>query len=139
MEEIVYALEENALPPRRANVTDSGYDLYSYDIEDTHLNPGDFKMFRTGVKFALPEGWEGIVKSRSGLASKGIQAHPGLIDETYRKELMVILYNIGKGTVRIQTKSRIAQICFRPKPHYALVMGQVEDSDRGGFGSTGDV
>jgi dUTP pyrophosphatase len=92
---------------------------------------------------AIPQGWEGQVRPRSGLAAKSaltVLNTPGTIDSDYRGEVKVILINHGHGVFHVRKGDRIAQMVFTPvaQADFAEVE-DLESTDRGagGFGSTG--
>ena len=107
------------------------------------LRPGDREAVPTGLAFALPEGFEGQVRPRSGLAARhGISMvnTPGTIDADYRGEVKVILINHGEEDVTIRRGDRIAQLVIAPvvRAEWREVES-LEETARGagGFGSTG--
>jgi dUTP pyrophosphatase len=107
------------------------------------LRPGDRDAVPTGLAFALPEGFEGQVRPRSGLAARhGISMvnTPGTIDADYRGEVKVILINHGEEDVTIRRGDRIAQLVIAPvvRAEWAEVE-RLDETARGegGFGSTG--
>ncbi len=107
------------------------------------LRPGARFPVPTGLAFALPQGFEGQVRPRSGLAAKsGITClnSPGTVDADYRGEVKVILVNLGAEDVTIRRGDRIAQLVIAPVVQ--AVWSEVESLDEtvrgpGGFGSTG--
>jgi dUTP pyrophosphatase len=113
------------------------------DDEPLVLRPGDRHPVPTGLAFALPAGFEGQVRPRSGLAAKsGITClnTPGTIDADYRGEVKVILINLGAEDVTIRRGDRIAQLVIAPVVQASWA--EVETLDEtargaGGFGSTG--
>ena len=113
------------------------------DGEPAVLAPGARLAVPTGLAFALPPGFEGQVRPRSGLAAKsGVTClnTPGTIDADYRGEVKVILINLGQEPVTIQRGDRIAQLVIAPVVQAKWV--EVESLDAtargvGGFGSTG--
>ena len=128
-------------PPSRATTSSAGYDIAS--AEDVTIEPGAVLAVATGFALAIPEGFEGQVRPRSGLALKhGITVlnAPGTIDADYRGEVKVILINHGKQAFQIRRNDRIAQLVIAPVT--AAIFEQVRElssSTRGagGFGSTG--
>lgn len=107
------------------------------------LNPGARMLVPTGLRVAIPEGFEMQVRPRSGLALKhgvGLPNSPGTIDSDYRGPLGVILVNFGQAAFRIRHGARIAQAVVAPvaRVSYAEVAA-LDDTARGGggFGSTG--
>lgn len=121
--------------PTKANPTDACWDIYT-PVGFT-VFPGEFKVIASGIQLEIPEGYEVQVRGRSGNALKGLYVHPGTIDHLYRKELGVIMFNLGKEFIHFKEGDRIAQMALCEVPLAELVQGQVEVSDRGGFGSTG--
>jgi dUTP pyrophosphatase len=113
------------------------------EAEPLVLKPGARHPVPTGLAFALPAGFEGQVRPRSGLAAKsGVTClnTPGTIDADYRGEVKVILINLGEEDVTIRRGDRIAQLVVAPVVQAAWA--EVESLDEtargaGGFGSTG--
>lgn len=129
--------------PTYATVSSAGLDLKAVLDEPFDLAPLERKIIGTGLKIALPEGYEAQVRPRSGLAAKhGITVlnAPGTIDADYRGEIGVILVNLSNKKFTIQPGERIAQLVVA---QYTQVSWQLttnlEATDRGegGFGSTG--
>jgi dUTP pyrophosphatase len=129
--------------PTYATVSSAGLDLKAVLDEPIVLGPLERKIIGTGLKIALPEGYEAQVRPRSGLAAKhGISVlnAPGTIDADYRGEIGVILVNLSNEKFTIQPGERIAQLVVA---QYTQVSWQpttsLEETDRGdgGFGSTG--
>lgn len=141
----VKKLTSTATIPTKSRKTDAGYDLYS--DEDIAIYPEDTKLISTGIAFAIPDGYAGLIWDRSGLGSKGIHRHAGVVDSSYRGEVKVALYNARPGHIDftdnmyfISRGDRIAQILFQKVPHFDLVeTEELDDTDRGssGFGSSG--
>lgn len=135
--------------PKKAHESDAGFDLYAHTANDhfggvIDLQPGQRVLVKTGFGMALPIGYEGQVRPRSGLALKhGITVvnSPGTIDAGYRNEVGVILLNTGDQVFRVLHGERIAQLVIHKLPEVEVV--EVEElsnpSERGqaGFGSTG--
>jgi len=107
------------------------------------LHPGAWAAVPTGIAIALPEGYEGQVRPRSGLALKSGVAPlntPGTIDADYRGEIKVILINHGPRDVTIGRGDRIAQLVIAPVIRAAWSeVDSLDETPRGagGFGSTG--
>ena len=110
------------------------------------ITPGDRQFVHTGVWLALPLGYEGQVRSRSGLAKDhGIVVlnAPGTVDSDYRGEVCVVLHNTSRTAYTVRPGQRIAQLVIAPVPRVRIVaVGSVEDlgdtaRGDGGFGSTG--
>jgi len=123
----------------------SGCDLYADIQKPIILKPKDFCIVPTGIRIEIPRGYEAQVRPRSGLASKygiGILNAPGTIDADYRGEIKVILFNLGKKSVKIKKGDRIAQMVFAPvlKAVFKKVK-KLNKTERGigGFGHTGGI
>ena len=123
----------------------AGLDLLAAVPEDAPLviAPGRHAMVPTGIAMALPQGFEGQVRPRSGLAAKHavtVLNSPGTIDSDYRGEVAVLLINHGLEAFQIARGTRIAQLIIAPV--VLATLRQVEILDEtvrglGGFGSTG--
>jgi dUTP pyrophosphatase len=127
--------------PSHATAGAAGADIVS--AEDTTIPPGGIHAVATGIALAIPEGYEGQVRPRSGLALKhGVTVlnAPGTIDADYRGEVKVILINHGPEPFRISRGDRVAQLVVaRTAPVAFERVDVLPDSARGtgGFGSTG--
>lgn len=130
--------------PAYAFDSDAGLDIYS--AESGMLTPGERKPFPTGLKIAIPIGYEVQVRPRSGLAFKhgiSIVNAPGTIDAGFRGEIKVILINHGKESYEVKRGDRIAQLVLK-RVERAQIQ-EVEDFDHmdvskrgeGGYGHTG--
>ena len=134
-------LRDGAVIPSYAHDGDSCVDLYS--IDETVLNPLGRKLIHTGLSMAIPKGYEGLIRPRSGNAlKKGITVlnTPGTIDSNYRGEIGVILYNSTPDQIYIHVGDRIAQMAFKEIPKVEFdICDELDETDRGdgGFGSTG--
>jgi len=130
-------LSEDAIIPQYQTIGSAGLDLHS--IEAAVIEPGMRKLVSTGLTINLPKDTEGQIRPRSGLAAKhGITVlnSPGTIDEDYKGEIKVILYNTSDSTFSVEKGDRIAQLVVAPV--YKL-QGYALDNTREdkGFGSTG--
>jgi len=129
--------------PRYATENSAGVDLQAAVEAPLVLRPGARIDVPTGIAIALPEGWEGQVRPRSGLALKhGVTVlnSPGTIDADYRGEIRVILANLGDAPFPIARGERIAQLVIAPVSRAAWqVAAALPPTQRGagGFGSTG--
>lgn len=131
--------------PRQQTAGAAGLDLAAALGPDEVLDiaPGNYAKIPTGLAIALPEGFEGQVRPRSGLAARhGITVlnSPGTVDADYRGEVMVLLINHGKETFTLRRGERIAQMVVAPVSAVTLV--EVTELDatirgEGGHGSTG--
>jgi dUTP pyrophosphatase len=138
---IQISLEEGAVLPEYKTAGSAGLDLACN--EDFRLDPHQRCLVGTGVRIAVPFGYEAQVRPRSGLAIKhGITMvnTPGTIDSDYRGEVKVILLNTGSEAVEFKKGDRIAQIVICPIAVATLEVVEVLDEtvrSSGGFGSTG--
>ncbi|WP_136968534.1 dUTP diphosphatase [Polyangium sorediatum] len=120
-----------------------GLDLCAAVVDDVSIGRGERRLVPTGLRVAIPEGYEGQVRPRSGLALKhGITVlnAPGTIDPDYRGELMVLLINHGDAPFVVRRGERIAQLVICPVARAELVIVEsLDDTTRGagGYGSTG--
>ena len=129
--------------PRRMTPGSTGLDLHACVDGTVEIAPKQLELIGTGYAIALPPGYEGQVRPRSGLALKhkiGVLNSPGTIDSDYRGEIKVILFNFGDQPFRVLDRERIAQLVIGAVP--AVVFEEVEyldDTDRGagGYGHTG--
>lgn len=143
-------LYPSSILPKKAHESDAGFDLHANLIQHfgegfkLTMPPGSRILVKCGFGMALPIGYEGQVRPRSGLALKnGISVvnSPGTIDAGYRNEVGVILINHGKEEFTINHGDRIAQLVINKLPEVEVI--EVEElsspSERGhaGFGSTG--
>jgi len=121
----------------------AGLDLHAAIDAPMTLEPGAIAIVPTGLALAIPVGFEGQVRPRSGLATKhGITVPnaPGTIDSDYRGELKVALINLGLAPFVVEHGMRIAQLVIAPVSRATLVeCDDLGDTARGagGFGSTG--
>jgi dUTP pyrophosphatase len=110
---------------------------------DLVLQPGERSLVPTGLAIALPVGFEGQVRPRSGLAYRDgvtLLNAPGTVDADYRGEVQVLLVNLGQAPVRVRRGDRIAQLVIAPVTRAAWrEVRALPDTVRGagGFGSTG--
>ena len=121
----------------------AGVDLYAAVEGEMVVAPGAWKLVPTGIAVAIPEGYEGQVRPRSGLALKhgiGMLNGPGTIDADYRGEIGIILFNFSEAPFAIHRGDRIAQLVFAKltKAAFRTVDGLSETKrGAGGFGHTG--
>ncbi|KAM4829291.1 deoxyuridine 5'-triphosphate nucleotidohydrolase, mitochondrial [Thomomys bottae] len=132
-------LSDHATAPTRGSARAAGYDLYS--AYDYTIPPMEKALVKTDIQIALPSGCYGRVAPRSGLAAKHfIDVGAGVIDEDYRGNVGVVLFNFGKEKFEVKKGDRIAQlICeriFYPEIEEVQVLDDTERGS-GGFGSTG--
>jgi dUTP pyrophosphatase len=136
-------LRPDAIVPRYMTEHAAGLDLCAAIDRAIEVSPGDRAAIDTGLAFALPPGFEGQLRPRSGLArDRGLTLvnSPGTLDADYRGSVQVLVINHGREPVRIEPGQRIAQLVIAP-----VVQAQLEEVDQlpatergsGGFGSTG--
>jgi dUTP pyrophosphatase len=140
-------LENGGRLPVYGTKDSAGCDLYANIENSITLMPLERVLVPTGVYLEIPEGFEGQVRPRSGLAlDKGLTVlnTPGTIDSDYRGEVGVILINLSNYIQTVEPETRIAQMVFAKYSKATLIPVLVFDSDeslneRGnkGFGSTG--
>jgi dUTP pyrophosphatase len=132
-------LHPDAIIPKQQREGDAGYDLHA--AFDGILHVGSRLAIRTNIACAIPQGYVGLIKGRSGLALKhGIQVLGGVIDSNYRGELVVLLHNTGSQNFYFKADDRIAQLLVVPIHTLGEeVVDELPDTSRGsqGFGSSG--
>ena len=141
----VYIINESPFElPSYATINSAGVDLKAFLDKPMELKPLERKIIGTGIKLALPEGFEAQVRPRSGLAAKhgiSILNSPGTIDSDYRGEIGVILVNLSNQTFTVNRGDRIAQLVLAKyeKINWKIIK-ELPKTNRGfgGFGSTGE-
>jgi dUTP pyrophosphatase len=129
--------------PAYASTAAAGMDLLAAVEAEVTLEPGARALIPTGIEIALPEGYDGQIRPRSGLALRhGVTVlnAPGTIDADYRGEVGVVLVNLGQAPFTVTRGMRIAQLVVAPVAKVGWQEVQtLPDSGRGagGFGSTG--
>ena len=129
--------------PTRATSKSSGLDLYA--LNECLIPAKSVKVIDTGIKCIIPEGYEGQVRSRSGLACQNslfVLNSPGTIDNDYHGEIKVIMCNLSDKDYEVKQYDRIAQFVLAP---LILLNTEIVDENaiekdgerKGGFGSTG--
>lgn len=136
-------LADGAAAPHYASSGAAGCDLRAFIPAALTLEPGTSTLIPTGIKAAIPEGYEIQIRPRSGLALKEqvtVLNTPGTIDSDYRGEICVILINHGKRPFVIEPGMRIAQMVLAPYCRAEFVeTKELSTTTRGhgGFGHTG--
>jgi dUTP pyrophosphatase len=129
--------------PQCETAGSAGMDIRAANSEPIKLKPGERELIPTGLKMALPKGYEAQIRPRSGLAYRsGITMlnTPGTIDSDYRGEVKVLAVNLGEESFVIRHGDRIAQMVIAPiLQAVTSVVDELPDTSRGegGFGSTG--
>ena len=136
-------LRSDAIVPRYQTADAAGMDLHAALDQPMTVPPGDVAAVPTGLAMAIPRGFEGQVRPRSGLARKHaitVANAPGTIDSDYRGECMVLLINLGREPFTIAHGDRVAQLVIAPVSQAEVVeVDELSTTARGagGFGSTG--
>lgn len=134
-----------AVIPEYKTSGSAGMDISSSSLEKLILKPFERILVPTNLVLEIPEGYEGQIRPRSGLALKyGITVlnSPGTIDSDYRGEIKVLLINLGKEDFEINFRERIAQIIITEHSKINLIKSEdIKDTLRGdgGYGSTGII
>lgn len=126
--------------PTKAHSGDLGYDLYADELKS--LYPGETALIKTGIAVQFPDGWGGIIKDRSSVATKqNIFTVAGVIDNGYIGEIQIALFNASEHIQAFSVGQKIAQLVLIETTHF--VIEQVDEvfsndgRDANGFGSTG--
>ncbi len=141
-------LDDNATIPQYQTQLAAGLDLAAclprHDCgASVMVEPGDIVKIPLGFACAIPAGFEGQVRPRSGLATKhglSVPNAPGTVDADYRGEMFVALINLGRNPIEITHGMRIAQLIIAPVSHATILeVDSLDETQRGdgGFGSTG--
>lgn len=138
---IPYNIEPYAFTPVKAHKADAGYDLRMPSCYDELIIAAhSCAIISTGVHFAIPEGYVGFIKSKSGLNVKHNIQSEGVIDSGYTGSVVVKLYNHGDNDYVVKPGDKITQIVFLPIPDTTLeCCASMDETERGdkGFGSSG--
>lgn len=135
---VLVQLDRGAKMPERAHESDAGYDLFAREMKI--IKAGESAVFNTGVHMAIPRGYVGFLKSKSGLNVHGGLQSEGVIDSGYTGAICVKLYNHGDMDYPIMPGDKISQLVILPivTPELTKVasLGNTERGDKG-FGSSG--
>lgn len=135
----VRLLTDTAQMPMKAHETDAGFDIFA--DETVTIKSGETKLVSTGIGLAIPEGYYGRLKGRSGLTSRSsLRVQEGTIDSDYRGEVFVICEANALGDMTIEQGDKFAQLIIQPLPPIkAVEVKELDSTERGegGFGSTG--
>ena len=140
----LYPERDRDLPlPGYMSPGSSGLDLPAAITEELTLSPGEIRLIPTGLALAIPVGYEGQIRPRSGLALKngiGLINSPGTIDSDYRGEIGLALINLGQAPFVIHRGDRLAQLVInRVYQADIQLVDELDQTDRaeGGFGHSG--
>lgn len=129
--------------PRYQTPGSAGLDLHAATSEPMVVAPGARVRVPTGLRMAIPDGFEGQIRARSGLSARTgltVLNGPGTVDSDYRGEVQVLLVNLGDAPVTIAPLERVAQLVLAPVARAELVVDtELPETERGpgGYGSTG--
>lgn len=139
----VKLMRDGAILPQYMTLQAAGMDLCAALAAPISLQPGERQLIPTGLAMAIPAGFEGQVRPRSGLALRhglALVNAPGTIDADYRGEIGIIMINHGQEAVTLNPGDRIAQLVIAPVVRAQLqTVEELELTARseGGFGHTG--
>lgn len=154
----ILKMADDVIIPTKAHDTDAGFDLYAYcpdasfyswesgcqlNVKGVKVRPNETYKFRTGIKMAIPDGYWGAIYARSGLATKcGLRPANcvGVIDSSYRGEIIVAIHNDSNETQLIHNGDRIAQLVIQKvEPTVFEEVSELDETSRGesGFGGSG--
>ena len=139
----VSRLDPSVALPRYESAGAAGMDLRAFLPGDIAIPPLGRAKIPTGLRLEIPEGFEGQVRPRSGLAARfGVTVlnSPGTIDCDYRGDVDIVLVNLGAETFTVKNGDRIAQLVIAPVVQAGLVEADLLSATsrgEGGFGSTG--
>lgn len=129
--------------PRYMTPQSAGMDICAAIEDNLDIHHGDIVLVPTGFAMAIPEGYEGQIRPRSGIAVKhgiGIINSPGTIDSDYRGEVKIALINMGNEMYTLHRGDRIAQMIIKKVYQAQLEVVELLDETKrnaGGFGHTG--
>lgn len=129
--------------PKYQTKQSAGLDLCAFLDDELILKPMDRKLIGTGLYIALPEGFEAMIRPRSGMAFKhGITVinSPGTIDADYRGEIKIALVNLSQENFTIKNGDRVAQMVVNKYEQVSFnLTDSLDDTERGvgGYGHTG--
>lgn len=135
-------LHKDAITPRKATDGSNGFDLVAISKRIEYDNNGSIKYisYDTGVAFSVPEGFVGIAFARSSVSNQGLSLcnGSGIIDKDYFKSISFRFYENSKTPTHYQLGERIGQLVIVAAPNFELnEVGELADTGRGGYGSTG--
>ncbi|TGL18958.1 dUTP diphosphatase [Leptospira yanagawae] len=139
----IQILKEGAVVPEYKTEGSAGMDLSACLTENLILPKGEVVFVPTGLAMAIPEGYEGQIRPRSGFSTKHrimMPNSPGTIDSDYRGEVLIPLLNLSGEDFVLEPGTRVAQIVFQKVAKLAVqLVPKLGDTARGsgGFGSTG--
>lgn len=136
--DIKVVLDDGAYMPEKAHNVDAGFDIRT--PIDVVVESKWHSFIDTGIHIEIPEGYVGMIKSKSGLNCKNNLVTEGVIDTGYTGTIGVKIYNHGKDDYKFKAGDKITQLVILPIPEVNLIqVDKLEETERGdnGFGSTG--
>ena len=154
----IVRIAPDVVMPTKAHDTDAGFDLYAYcpdatfyswesgcqlNVKGVKVRPNETYKFHTGIKLAIPDGYWGGIYAGSGLATKcGLRPANcvGVIDSSYRGEIIVAIHNDSNETQLVHNGDRIAQLVIQKvEPTVFEEVSELDETSRGesGFGGSG--
>lgn len=154
----IVRIAPDVIMPTKAHDTDAGFDLYAYcpdatfyswesgcqlNVKGVKVRPNETYKFHTGIKMAIPDGYWGGIYARSGLATNcGLRPANcvGVIDSSYRGEIIVAIHNDSNETQLVHNGDRIAQLVIQKvEPTVFEEVSELDETSRGesGFGGSG--
>ena len=143
MELKIKKMNNNAILPTRGDTEAAGIDLYACIPDTLEIAPGSSVLIGTGIACEFPEGYFGAVVVRSSIGIKrhlALSNQVGVIDNSYRNEILVSLTNMGDMYETISPNERIAQMILLPYVKFDITEAdELSETERGmgGIGSTG--
>ncbi len=132
-------LRDDAKLPTKAHIGDAGMDIYT--VEEIIFAPHSQASIPTGISFEIPEGYVGLIWDKSGMAFKnGFKSMGGVIDSSFRGELMISLYNTKNESQTLEKGQKVAQMIIQKFEDCDIVeVDELSDTTRGTdwAGSTG--
>ena len=123
--------------PWRAHYNDAGADVYN--PKDIYIANGHTAVIPLGFGLELPDGFMGLIYTRSGMARRGLTCEMPPIDAGYRGEIHVVITNHSGSAVKLERGDRIGQLVISPMVYASFSVTSPEaERGKGAFGSTGD-
>lgn len=135
----IIRLDKDIPEPAYARPGDACFDLLSREL--VTVAPNERVQVKTGLKMEIPEGFVGFIWDKSGLSHKnGLKTLGGVVDSSYRGEVMVGVVNLSKEPYTFEKGHKVAQMCIQKREEVTIVeVEELSETTRGegGFGSTG--
>jgi dUTP pyrophosphatase len=132
-------LHKDAIIPQYAHFDDAGFDLFA--IEDTTIKKNERIVVKTGIAMEIPTDYVGLIWDKSGVSVKaGIKTIAGVVDSTYRGEILVAVINLSDSDYKFEKGHKVAQMIIQKKETVEFEeVNELTETKRGegGFGSTG--